>query len=94
MKDLYEEFGELYDEHCSSLGCISSGVVLMRDYSVQPPRFQVERIELDWETGDHIWENDWYEGQDCDYIASFTDNEIAHILKLFVEIRRIMENKK
>ena len=93
MKDLYEEFGELYEQHCRDIGVVGDGMVLIRDWSGTPPAVEAERIEIDWERGDYIWESDWYEGQKCEYIASFTDEEIAHILLVYHEMRHNMENK-
>lgn len=75
MNDMYEIFGNLYEEHLESIGIYESGMIIFKETVDGIEHDSIVRVEYDG--SDLIFEYDFYEGQPCTLIACFTDSEIT-----------------
>lgn len=80
MKNIYDLFAEEYLSHLDGLGYDESGMILFREkWDDGTDRNVVVRVALD-EDRLISFEYDFYEGQECLFIAALTDTEIARYL--------------
>ena len=79
-KDVYTLFAEKYENDLKKAGsAFESGFILFCErFYGEKWEFNIERICV--ENSDLIFENDFFEGQECEYISSITDIEIKQYM--------------
>lgn len=97
MRDMYEEFGNIFENHLNDLGYRSSGMILFTENwnDGKGPQKKIVRIEYDGDSDNFIFEYDFDEGQRCEFIACITDEELIDMWEeKRVNIQYLIEEKK
>lgn len=81
MKDKYEMFGDIYELECNMRGYVESGFILYREKISDVWHYDTVRIEYYGDDDRFVFEDDFYEGQECYYIKSMTDTEIRKYME-------------
>lgn len=83
MKDVYAEFGGIFRQECHIRGYMDSGIILYSEKwpGDRDPVYSIVRIEYDRTEDSFVFEYDFYEGQECQYIRSLTDTEIQKVME-------------